>query len=56
VTENGRGKERKMNGGPATVSQKRDREKGLKQKLLQKERAMKIFNHETSPPNVTLII
>jgi hypothetical protein len=37
----GEGKERMMNGRPATFSQKRDWEKGMKQELLQKEWAFK---------------
>ncbi len=34
------GQERMMNGGPATANQVRDREKGLKQKLLEMESAI----------------
>jgi hypothetical protein len=42
----GEGKERKMNGKPATVNQKRDREKELKQNLLQIESAIKYILSE----------
>jgi hypothetical protein len=46
-------KERKMNCGLVTAYQVREGGKGLKQKLLQKESAKKIFHH-TSLPNITL--
>jgi hypothetical protein len=40
---------RKMNGEPATADQAKDGEKGLKQKFLQRESAMKkVFFHATS--------
>jgi hypothetical protein len=41
ITENGRGQERKINGGPATANQVRDGWKDLKHKYLQKESAIK---------------
>jgi hypothetical protein len=41
MTENGGGKERKINGGSATANQVRDRSKELKQKCLQTESAIK---------------
>jgi hypothetical protein len=41
ITENGRGKERKINGGPATANQVRDGWKELKQKYLQTDRAIR---------------
>jgi hypothetical protein len=41
MTENGWGKERKINGGPATANQVRDEWKELKQKYLQTESALK---------------
>jgi hypothetical protein len=40
MTENGWGKERKINGGPAMANQVRDGRKELKQKYLQKESAI----------------
>jgi hypothetical protein len=43
------GVERKINAGLVTTNQVRDGEKGLKQKLLQRESAIKIINHTTSP-------
>jgi hypothetical protein len=42
-----------MNCGLVTAYQVREGGKGLKQKLLQKESAKKIFHH-TSLPNITL--
>ncbi len=47
ITENGRGKERKINGGLATVDQVRDGWKELKQKYLQIEAAIKTFSSGT---------
>jgi hypothetical protein len=44
MTENGLGKERKINGGPATANQVRDGWKELKQKYLQTESAIKRNN------------
>jgi hypothetical protein len=41
MTEKGWGKERKLNGGPVTANQVRDRLKQLKHKYLQTERAIK---------------
>jgi hypothetical protein len=41
MTENEWGKERKINGGPATANQVRDGWKKLKQKCLQTESAIK---------------
>jgi hypothetical protein len=41
MTENGRGKERKINGGPPVANQVRDGWKGLKQKCSQTESAIK---------------
>jgi hypothetical protein len=41
ITENGGGKERKINSGPATANQVRDGWKDLKQKYLQIESAIK---------------
>ncbi len=41
MTENGGGKERKINGGPTTANQVRDGWKGLKQKCLETESAIK---------------
>jgi hypothetical protein len=43
TTKNGGGKERKIKGGAATVNQVRDGRKELKQKYLQKDRAIKNF-------------
>jgi hypothetical protein len=43
MTENGWGKERKINGGSATANQVRDGWKELKQKYLQTESAIKTF-------------
>jgi hypothetical protein len=43
ITENGRGKERKMNGGSSTADHMKDRRKRLKQKLFQTEK--KILRH-----------
>ncbi len=43
MTENGWGKERKINSGPAMVNQARDGWKELKQKYLQTESAIKTF-------------
>jgi hypothetical protein len=43
MTENGGGKERKINGGTATANQVRDGWKELKQKYLQKESPIKNF-------------
>jgi hypothetical protein len=43
MMENGWGKERKINGGPATANQVRDGWKELKQKYLQTESAIKTF-------------
>jgi hypothetical protein len=57
MTENEWGKERKMNGGPATANQVRDRWKKLKQKSLQTESALKkAFNHAASPKSIALDI
>ncbi len=43
TTENGGGKERKINGGAATANQVRDGQKKLKQKYFQKDSAIKNF-------------
>jgi hypothetical protein len=43
MTENEWSKERKINGGPATVNQVRDGWKELKQKFLQTESTIKTF-------------
>jgi hypothetical protein len=56
MTENGWGKERKKNGGPATANQVRDGWRELKQKYLQTERAIKAFNHTTSPKSLRKVI
>jgi hypothetical protein len=46
-----------MNGRSATADQLKDGGGGrLKQKLLQTESTLKIFNHKTSLPSVTLSI
>ncbi len=50
----GAGKERKMNDGLATANKVRDGCKGMKQKHLQRESSIKIFNHKTSLPNIVL--
>ncbi len=45
-----------MNSRPAKAYQVRDGGEGLKQKLLQIESAIKIFNHKTSVINVAPVI
>jgi hypothetical protein len=52
MTENRWGKERKINGGPATANHVRDGLKELKQKCLQIASARKTFNHATSPKSI----
>ncbi len=58
MTENGRGKERKTNGGSATTDQVKDGGGGgLIQKLLKTESTIKkIFYQKSSLPNVALSI
>jgi hypothetical protein len=53
MTENRGGKERKINGGPATANQVRDWWKELKHKCLQIESAIKNFLHTTSPKSLS---
>ncbi len=49
MTENGKGKARKLNGQPVTANQLSDREDRLKQNYLQKDCTLNdIFSHNLS--------
>jgi hypothetical protein len=52
MTTNGGVKERQMNSGPATAYQVRDSGRSLKQKLLQIDSIINVFNLITSLMNV----